>query len=135
MLLPQHRTRICYGIFLVIAVLIMAGLAGLYWPQINKAMHAIEPNCTIGVTGTAATVTVQAWTANNDCHQVINGETAFLSGPLPPKTVYEGTQDTTAPVVCELDMQGRHIIVRDRGLLKLVGNLICQELYKQQEKS
>jgi hypothetical protein len=129
---PAINKRHSNIIFLVALGAIILCLLWLYFPQVASAMRALEPTCTVGITGTAATFTIQAWTANEDCHKITGGEASFLGSPIQRGGVYLGEQDRNEPIICELDDQGRHIIVRDQGIFKIVGNGVCQGLYKQQ---
>jgi hypothetical protein len=38
---------------------------------------------------------------------------------------------SSKPEVCEVDVQGRRVNVRDEGVLKLVGNALCQAMQQQ----
>src|SRR5260221_7784882 len=127
--LPLRRSRwlwvgaICGSILLLCTV--AAGV--LYTGTLQRALLAIEPTCTVGITGTAATLTIEGWTANQDCQTIVSGHPSFL-GTLDSSRVYLYTTGLTNPVVCELDRQGRHLIVRDEGVLKLVGSALCRAL-------
>ncbi len=52
------------------------------------------------------------------------------SGSSSGGTVYQVTQTPTQPIVCELDYQGRHVIVREAGTL--LGTLVCKGLQEKQ---
>ncbi len=99
----------------------------LYSGTLGRALLAIQPRCTIGVTGTAATVTIEGWSANQDCQRIVSGQQSFL-GTFPATHVYLYTGTPTNPEVCEVNVQGRRVIVRDEGALKLNGNAVCQAL-------
>ncbi len=119
-------------LLLLVAVgLVAVGLlTGLYWSQAATALRGVEPSCTIGVTGSAATITIQAWSAPGDCRDITDGRASFLGGPAAPGSFYAVTGTTPAPVLCELDKRGRHIIIRDQGFLTLVGSGECELLAK-----
>lgn len=106
-------------ILLLAGVLILIATRG---PQ--GAVLVVEPSCVVGVTGTAASVEIKSWTAQQDCQDMINRAS---SGNL-----YLMTEQPQQPIVCEVDAQGRHYIVRDEGVFKLVGNGICQKLEQLQ---
>lgn len=118
-------------IILASGALLLAALAvWLYWPQAATALRGVEPACTVGLSGSAATITIQGWSATDDCNKIVSGQPSFLGGPAAPGNVYLVTGAATAPVLCELDKQGRHLIVRDQGFLTLVGTGECELLQK-----
>jgi hypothetical protein len=121
---PWTPVAIALGIGLVLALSL--GVA-LYSGTAQRILLAVQPSCTVGVTGTAATFTIEGWSANQDCQNIVSGKSSFL-GTFPPTRVYLYTGSPTNPEVCEVDVQGRHVIVRDEGVLKLVGNALCQAL-------
>ena len=121
---PWMPVALALGVGLVI-VLVLAVF--LYSSTFGRALRAIQPSCTVGVTGTAATFTIEGWSANQDCQNIVSGKPSFL-GTFPPAHVYLYTSTPTNPEVCEVDVQGRHVIVRDEGVLKLVGNVLCQAM-------
>ncbi len=55
------------------------------------------------------------------------------SGSSSGGTVYQVTQTPTQPIVCELDYQGRHVIVREAGTL--LGALVCKGLRDKQSNA
>lgn len=126
---PQKPSRAPFYLAMGLVALILFLLIA-YSGAFNSLIQAIEPSCTIGLTGTAATITIEAWSANQDCDAFFAGNPTFL-GPAvenPTKNYYRYSGTPTEPVVCEGNDQGRHIIVRDEGALKLVGNSICSSM-------
>jgi hypothetical protein len=119
------RVVAAVGGSILLVCLVAAG--ALYSGTVQRGLLAIEPNCTVGITGTAATMTIEGWAANQDCSTIVGGRSSFL-GTFDPSQVYLYTTTPTNPVVCELDRQGRHLIVRDEGVFKIVGNALCQAL-------
>jgi len=113
---------IILGVTLAILVVVIP----LYWSQISHLFLGLEPSCTIGVTGTNATLTIQAWDADSACQQLVDRNNAQHPGQY-----YIFTGETNAPVLCEVDMQGRHYTVRDQGIFDLVGNALCKGLEGQ----
>ncbi len=110
----------------------LLGIILLYSGSLQRLFLAIEPSCTVGVTGTAATMTIQVWSANNDCNALVKNQLSFLGAPAAQSGgFYLYTETPTNPVICEVDDQGRHIIVRDEGALKLVGGALCSALEQQ----
>ncbi len=98
--------------------LVLAGVAVvLNWQAIGRS---IGPSCTLGVTGTAAKLTVNGWGASGVCDSVSAAGIYHYSGPVPNE-----------PVICQYTVQGARATVRDAGVLKLVGNLLCHDLAQQ----
>ena len=109
-----------------IVLLVVISLTWLFGPTIATG---VTPSCTIGLSGTAATITIQAWSANNDCNDIVNGRVSFLGDPVKPGGVYLLTSAPTGAILCETDKQGRHLVVRDQGL-NIIGSGECQLLTK-----
>ena len=89
----------------------------------------------VGVTGTAAQVTIQAWSAPLDCQALTNPNTieTFLGKSSPNAahvSTYPVTQGTSGAVMCEVDYKGRHLVVRDQGSFAFEGWAICDMLTK-----
>ncbi|SRR5216683_2734875 len=76
--------------------------------------------CSLGVYGTAANITLTG--GNSECKSIME-----LSVGSDGKTVfYDMTTTPTGNVICEGDTQdGYHYIVRDTGLMNIVGNDLC----------
>lgn len=93
---------------------------------------SLEPTCTVGVSGTSVTLTIQGWTAPQDCADLLAGRPNFFGGTGTGTggTIYQVTQTPTQPVVCELDYRGRHVIVREASTL--LGMLVCKALQGKQ---
>jgi|GEM_PF-1803200 len=106
---------------IVIMFIILAGAILLVrWNAIGRA---VGPSCTIGVTGTAANITVQGWGADSSCHSMLGAHTYDLrSGP-------QGV------VVCQYVIHSDLVTVRDEGLLKLVGAALCSKLQQESPSS
>lgn len=109
-----RRTRWLLAVLALLVLVVLAGtIVAVRWNAIGQA---IAPSCAIGVTGTAASVTVQGWGADSACHSMLGTGTYQLrSGP-------QGV------IVCQYAIQGDLVTVRDEGLLKLVGAAICASL-------
>lgn len=80
---------------------------------------ALGPKCTIGVTGTAATLTVQGWQAADACNTFDPGQSLGL---------YRYAGSVTTPTICQFRMERLLFTVNDEGALKLVGNVLCAAL-------
>jgi hypothetical protein len=122
----QQFTRHKRFLVLTGLALLLSGGALLYaFPQVGRV---IEPTCTVGLTATTTTITIVAWSAHDDCDRLVHGKTNFLGSPVPAGSIYA---TNPAPyTLCELDIQNRHLIVRDRNL-NLVGSGECELLRLQ----
>ncbi len=92
-------------------------------------LESFQQSCTIGVTGTEASITVQGWMAGKTCNDILSGSSKLNVGT--PENLYDLTQPATQPVICEYNISSQRLIVRDEGLVKLVGNEICDRLKNQ----
>jgi hypothetical protein len=117
-------------VVLLVIILLLAG-AYLYRDSLSNVVSSAQPSCSLGVTGTSATLTIRGWSASQDCDDILAGRSNFLGSSFPPTNIYKYTGSPTTPIVCEMDEQGRHLIVRDEGSLKLAGNELCFRLRKQ----
>lgn len=117
----QPRTFSLHAGHILIAALLLAIIAVLstaYRTQLGLFLRNLEPSCSISFIG--ATITVQAWSANDDCEQMLFGPDNFTGvdwkGGHPASEV-SGT------ITCEYDLAGRHLIVRDAGSGQ--GDIVC----------
>ena len=135
---PVWKHPLMIGMYVAIVLVFCLSSAivyAAYTGALQRFLLSIEPTCTVGLTGSAATMTIIAWSANQDCDDLFAGKTTFLGQGTSDvadlnKLVYRYTGTPTSPVVCELDIKGRHIIVRDEGALKLVGTQLCENLQR-----
>ena len=99
--------------------LVLAGVAvTANWRAIGQRFG---PSCTVGVSGTAAKLTFEGWGASGSCdNQLASAGTYRYSGPTPNE-----------PVICQYTIHDTRATVRDEGVLKLVGNVVCADLAKQ----
>lgn len=95
---------------LLLSAFICSG-SSLYRSQLTVFFRNFEPSCTVGSGPT--TITVQGWSANDDCAKMVGAQPNFtgvnwgllvqpMSGP-----------NTNGMVICEYDIAGRHVTVRD----------------------
>jgi len=103
------------GFFIIGGILLFmlcACSSSLYSRQLGLFFRSLAPSCSIGVD--TATVTVQAWSANRDCQEMLSGHGNFTEIDW---TRYEADQvsapNMTGAVVCEMDIAGRHVTIRD----------------------
>ena len=94
------------GVCAAIAVVIALGWGG----------HEVFGSCTVGVTGTDATVTVKGWKAGAECRRLRATDSTGL---------YDRREPPTGDVMCEMPHGRQRYIVRDRGLLMVVGRSLC----------
>lgn len=103
---------------------VLLGVA-LFVLNFESVGMAVGPSCTVGVTGTAASVTVRGWTAPAACDSLQRTSVSTYS--------YTGL--VNAPVVCQYVVQGNRYTVNDEGILKLVGSAICASLQPLSQSS
>ena len=76
-------------------------------------------DCTIGASGTAATVEFHGWRAGRACRDVA------APGPDGKQTAYRDAP-RQGSVICRGRYQGLTVTVRDVGILDLEGSTLCQ---------
>lgn len=116
------RNRRWIGV-LILGVLVVLGICGstLYRQQTAVLLRGIEPSCTVGIT--SASITIQAWSANDDCQAMLAGPDNF-TGVDWTKFGTSLVSTTSGSVACEMDMAGRHVTVRDGGMMN-AGAEVC----------
>jgi hypothetical protein len=112
---PRPRKRI--GLLLAVFVLLVTIAATVVGVLVYNVNHA---TCTIGVSGTAATVTLTGVDAPDLCSRLIKTNTSYK---------YEG--EPSGAQMCSGDYSlpnGNvvHYIVRDSGAFLLAGNQLCK---------
>ncbi len=120
---PGHAKAQVVGpvvVVLVLCVLVVGAIAFVNWSALGID---IGPTCIVGVTGTAATVTVKGWSADQAC-------SAMRAGAQAVTYTYSG--NVTNPVVCQYTIRGQQFTVQDQGLIKLVGGALCLLLERYQ---
>ena len=92
--------------------------------------------CYVGVKGTAASVTVKGAFPNDTCKALIANPAKFVGDIAEDnaKDMYAMSERPTQPQVCEYTIDGRAFIVRDEGMLKVVGNVLCSGLGRRADK-
>lgn len=84
--------------------------------------------CTVGVTGFAATVTVQGWGAAQKCNDILADPSVLGSESFSdPSMVYRLTQPPPPTVACEYKIGNHRYTVRDTGGM-IIGNILCSTL-------
>ena len=92
--------------------------------------------CYVGVRGTAASVTVKSMFPGGTCEALISNPANYVGDIAQDnsKDLYAMSERPTQPVICEYKVDGRTFIVRDEGMLKVVGNLLCSGLAKRADR-
>lgn len=123
----KQASRLEYFILGILVFLVIGGCAfGFYGVQLTVFFRGLEPSCSIGL-GTA-TVTVQAWSANDDCIAMLANVDDFSGvnwGKLGAHAV--SAPNTSGATICEFDMGGRHVTVRDDATSNS-GTIACMGL-------
>ncbi len=116
-LVPGVVVLIVLGIALEIVSQLSFG--ALVWP--------FPTSCTLGITGTAANVTLSGFGANLACGKVAQQYSEH---------VYQVSGSAQGSELCEGDITADgltlHYLVRDTGMLNLVGNYVCSQLVKNE---
>ena len=92
--------------------------------------------CYVGVRGTAASITVKGMFPSGTCEALIKNPVKYV-GDLAEdggKDLYSMSERPTQPVVCEYPIEGKTFVVRDEGVLKVVGNILCSSLGKRADR-
>jgi hypothetical protein len=91
--------------------------------------------CYVGVRGTAASITVKGMFPGKTCDALIANPVKYV-GDLAEdsKDLYAMSERPSQPVVCEYTVDGDAFVVRDEGMLKVVGNILCSGLGKRADK-
>lgn len=135
----QSRKRVAWRrVLLIIAacLLFLTIIGFLFSAQLGNFITSLEPSCSLGFSGTTASLTIKGWTANQDCQAIQAGQTSFLSvlnlsnSLISLNLVYPLSQSPQEPVVCEVQYGGRDLVVRDSGVFHIVGVALCQGLMK-----
>ncbi|MEO8361360.1 MAG: hypothetical protein ABI672_15115 [Vicinamibacteria bacterium] len=92
--------------------------------------------CYVGVRGTAASVTVKSAFPADTCKALIASPAKFVGDIAQDSAndMYAMSDRPTQPVICEHTIDGRSFIVRDEGMLKVVGNILCSGLAKRADR-
>lgn len=92
--------------------------------------------CYVGVRGTAASITVKGRFLGGTCEALISNPARFVGDIAEDnaKDLYAMSERPAQPQVCEYAIDGRNFIVRDEGMLKVVGNLLCSGLARRADR-
>ena len=92
--------------------------------------------CYVGVRGTAGSITVKGMFPSGTCDALVANPAKYV-GDLAEeggKDLYSMSERPAQPVVCEYPIEGKTFVVRDEGVLKVVGNILCSSLGKRADK-
>lgn len=92
--------------------------------------------CYVGIRGTAASITVKGMFPSGTCEALIKNPVKYV-GDLAEdggRDLYSMSERPTQPVVCEYAIEGKTFVVRDEGVLKLVGNILCSSLGRRADR-
>lgn len=89
--------------------------------------------CYVGVRGTEATITVKGMFPGGTCDALVQNPTRYLGDIAEDtrKDLYARSERPTEAMICEYRIDGKQFIVRDAGLLKVVGNILCSSLSRR----
>jgi hypothetical protein len=115
-------TRTCARLIALLLPLTAAGCSGR--------------ECYVGVRGAAASVTVKSVFPDDTCKALISNPAKYVGDVAQDSTrdLYSMSERPTQPVVCEYVIDGRRFIVRDEGMLKVVGNILCSGLARRADR-
>lgn len=89
------------------------------FPALSEKMTQPLPvDCYVGMTGQNVSVTVSGLGAGFVCDRIVESD----------KRLYRLTQPPTQPIMCERTVRNYHFIVRDQGVLKVLGNQFCSSI-------
>ena len=130
---PHHR-RPQFSPMLVVKVVLVIAFIAILLPIIisgkftySDIFSIIPQTCSVGVTGTAANLTISGINAESVCNGLVsNSSRWYLMSEQP-----QGTE------LCEGQYPGgnttTHYIVRDTGILDLEGQDLCSRLSRNEE--
>lgn len=92
--------------------------------------------CYVGVKGTAASITVKGTFPGDTCKALIANPAKYVGDIAEDsaKDLYAMSERPAQPQVCEYTIDGRNFIVRDEGMLKVVGNILCSGLARRADR-
>ncbi len=94
------------------------------WLVFGAVVSPFPTSCTIGITGTAANVTLSGIGADQACSKVVEQYSV--------QTYHMTSGTSQGAEMCEGDIRegqfNLHYLVRDTGMLNLVGNYLCSNL-------
>lgn len=104
---------------IVLGVMLLCALTGAIVAHTTPLLSDLRTSCAVGIVGSSASVTVTGLLAGRTCRELLHGQS---------QKTYERSATPAEPVVCEYQYGRQRLIVRDEGILKLVGNAVCDQL-------
>jgi len=121
----RHRINLIVigcGPVLAVGAVIFLILASVVTPLDTPILGELRYSCAVGVVGTAASVTVRGILAGRQCRAWLRDSHGQFG------QFFELTHTPTQSVICEYSHAHLNYTVRDSGILKIVGNGICQSI-------
>lgn len=104
---------------IVLAALLLCVIGGAVVGLTTPVLGDLRANCAVGIVGSSASITVTGLLAGRACRELLRSSS---------RNIYELSTTPNQPVVCEYQYGRQRYIVRDEGILKLVGNAVCDKL-------
>lgn len=105
---------------ITLSLLAAAGSAVSLLSNWNGIGQIVGPNCSFGITGTAASITVRGWSSGQACQALRSGAN-FQTYDLPREA-------TNQPVICDYPLANDRIVVHDRATGS-AGGTLCRALH------
>jgi hypothetical protein len=116
--LGDRGTAAALAITLALMLVIGGGAAVLgNWNGIGQTLG---PNCSFGVTGTGASITVRGWSSEAAC-KALRNEANFQTYDLPREA-------SDQPVICDYPLLNDRIVVHDQAA-GTAGDSLCRALH------
>ena len=112
--------RICILILLSLCAFLVGGCVG-----------ALRSECYIGVKGQDASITVKGMLAGQSCVEFVSNQ-KWNALQL---EFYELEKAPSEPILCEYDISGAHVIVRDKGIIPAVGIVLCKTIEAKSQEA
>lgn len=130
---------------IVLAALLLCVIGGAVVGLTTPVLGDLRANCAVGIVGSSASITVTGLLAGRACRELLRSSSRNILGLTQLNVVsgrnharfvlncvspniYELSTTPNQPVVCEYQYGRQRYIVRDEGILKLVGNAVCDKL-------
>lgn len=119
----------------LIVALVIVGALVLAALNLAPIGEAIGPSCSLGVTRTAATITIRGWLAPTACKQALSSTTANIAGLGSFSLLQARPTAATGQVVCEQTAAGLRVTVRDAAGSRLLTRTLCDQLPRLAERA
>lgn len=130
----SHRKFDIIGCLIIVSLVLLAFFAcilPMFGSQIGMWVTSQAPVCTIGAQGTSVVITVQSWSANDDCRALSYDKDNFSGADLTGLGLAPVSASDTSglTIQCEVDANNRHIAVRSGELSLLAAKVMCDKLH------